>query len=247
MLRAEVRRLGLTDAYIQTDASRPTGTVRVSVDAAGVPTYEIAREVAWDFIEWTPQLDSLTDSAAVVCHGMLALRGATSRATVERMIEENRKTILPSVRVLDVNLREPRPGKHELEHALAAAEWVKVNADELDELARLFGVSPKGLIRAHREQAAGHECVWLITRGPGGAEVFAPKRHHREPAPPARVVDTVGAGDAFTAAAVCLHLEGKLWAECLRFAVRYAAAVCEHPGATPLIDQARLREDMGRG
>jgi fructokinase len=156
------------------------------------------------------------------------------------MIEENRKSILPSVRVLDVNLREPRPGKSELEHALAAAEWVKVNADELAELARLFGLSPEGLIRAHREQAAGHECVWLITNGAAGAEVVGPRLAHCEPAPVVRVVDTVGAGDAFTAAAVCLHLEGKPWAECLRFAVRYAAAVCEHPGATPRIDRTTI-------
>lgn len=245
-LRAEVRRLGLTDAYIQTDAIRPTGTVRVSVDPAGVPSYEITPDAAWDHIGWTPQLDALTDGAAVVCHGMLALRGATSRATVERMVEENRKSILPSVRVLDVNLREPRPGKGEIEHALFAAEWVKVNADELAELARLFGVTPRRLMGMHRQHAA-HECVWLVTHGPGGAEVFAPKGHRREPAPAAQVVDTVGAGDAFTAAAVCLHLEGKPWAECLRFAVRYAAAVCEQAGATPRIDQARLRGAAGKG
>jgi fructokinase len=246
-LRAEVRRLGLTDAYIQTDPVRPTGTVQVSVDHAGVPSYEIRQGVAWDFIEWTPELDALTDRAAVVCHGMLALRSPASRATVERMIEENRKSILPSVRVLDVNLREPRPGKAELDQALTAAEWVKVNGDELDELAGLFRLTPAGLMQAHRDHAAGHECVWLVTHGSAGAEVYAPAGHYRQPAPPARVVDTVGAGDAFTAAAVCLHLDGKPWDECLRFAVRYAAAVCEHPGATPRIDQPRLRDDRVSG
>ncbi|HEX4607038.1 MAG TPA: PfkB family carbohydrate kinase, partial [Urbifossiella sp.] len=61
-----------------------------------------------------------------------------------------------------------------------------------------------------------------------------------EPAPPADVVDTVGAGDAFTAAMVCLHLEGRPLRDCVRFATRYAARVCEHRGATPRVDRAEV-------
>ena len=37
-LRDEVKRLGMSDEYIQTDREHPTGTVRVTVDAAGQPT-----------------------------------------------------------------------------------------------------------------------------------------------------------------------------------------------------------------
>ena len=58
------------------------------------------------------------------------------------------------------------------------------------------------------------------------------------PSVPANVVDTVGAGDAFTAAMVCLHLEGRTLRECARFANYYAARVCEHQGATPKLDRA---------
>src|SRR5215211_226769 len=49
-LRAEVRRLGLSDEFIQTDPDHPTGTVRVAVDAGGQPSYEIVEDVAWDYI-----------------------------------------------------------------------------------------------------------------------------------------------------------------------------------------------------
>jgi fructokinase len=53
-------------------------------------------------------------------------------------------------------------------------------------------------------------------------------------------VDTVGAGDAFTAAMVCLHLEGRPLRECARFANHYAARVCEHRGAIPQIDRREV-------
>src|SRR3954452_15176255 len=49
-LRAEVRSLGLTDDFIQTDYEHPTGTVRVTVDEQGQPSYEIVDDVAWDYI-----------------------------------------------------------------------------------------------------------------------------------------------------------------------------------------------------
>jgi fructokinase len=80
----------------------------------------------------------------------------------------------------------------------------------------------------------------IVTRGPDGCEVYSEAETIQEPAVPARVVDTVGAGDAFTAAMVCLHLEGRPLTECARFANHYAARVCEHHGATPRIDRREV-------
>lgn len=239
-LRAEVRKLGLSDQFIQTDPARPTGTVQVVLDGAGQPTYTITPEVAWDAIDWTPEVDALTDRAAVVCHGTLALRSPGTRRTIERMVEENRKSILPSVRVLDVNLRSPRPDPDVLRQAMLSAEWVKVNRDEWHELARQFGITPQQLVDYHQQEAAGHECVWLVTHGEAGAELIRPQGRRREPGVPVRVSDTVGAGDAFTAAVVCLWLEGRDWPDCLRFACHYAARVCEHPGGTPKLSRADI-------
>ena len=73
-LREEVRRLGLSDEFIQTDRDHPTGTVRVAVDTAGQPAYTITEDVAWDYIAWDDRVKELTDRAAVVAHGTLALR-----------------------------------------------------------------------------------------------------------------------------------------------------------------------------
>ena len=85
----------------------------------------------------------------------------------------------------------------------------------------------------------------MWTHGGDGCDIFAFEERFREPGVPAKVIDTVGAGDAFTAAMVCLHLEGKSLRECARFAVHYAARVCEQPGGTPRIDRAEVESAAG--
>src|SRR5919198_1202439 len=66
-LRAEVRRLGLSDENIQTDPDHPTGTVKVEVRADGQPFFTISDDVAWDYIAWEPRLEALAGSARAVC------------------------------------------------------------------------------------------------------------------------------------------------------------------------------------
>ena len=94
-----------------------------------------------------------------------------------------------------------------------------------------------------------HKLRAIVTRGARwgtGIRWFQSRgAHPANPACPPSVVDTVGAGDAFTAAMVCLHLEGRPLRECARFANHYAARVCEHQGATPRIDRAEVERAAG--
>src|SRR3954466_15799100 len=83
-LRAEVRRLGLSDEDIRTHRDHPPGTVHVSVDAGGQPTYTITENVAWDFIEWEPKLEALAGAARAVCFGTLAQRAPVSPEALRR-------------------------------------------------------------------------------------------------------------------------------------------------------------------
>src|SRR5260370_36765284 len=50
-----LQRLGLRASYLQLDPTYLTGTVKVSVDPTGQPTFEIEESVPWDFFEWTPE------------------------------------------------------------------------------------------------------------------------------------------------------------------------------------------------
>lgn len=228
-LREEVRRLGLPDEFIQTDREHPTGTVTVSVDAAGQPTYTITEDVAWDYITCPANVRQAVPDVPAACYGTLAQRTAGSRAGILEIMEHVRG----GIRVFDVNLRCPTAAEV-IRSSLAHSDWVKLNADEVGAVTSLLGRGPAGLLA----NPGRHDPVSIVTRGPDGCEVVSRGERIRAPAPPARVVDTVGAGDAFTAAMVCLHLEGRPLRECARFANHYAARVCEYRGATPTIDRA---------
>jgi fructokinase len=242
-LREEVRRLGMSDEFIQTDHDHPTGTVRVTVDAAGHPSYEIREHVAWDHIGWADRLAVLAECAAVVCFGSLAQRANLTRATIRSFATHSRGGRVPAIRVFDANLRPPFIERASLQQNVFESDWVKVNQDELTLLAHLFAMSAKEMIGTFLTIAPGPVACWIVTRGPKGVSVFRSQRRggeFDEPGPSAEVVDTVGAGDAFTAAMVCLHREGRPLCECARFANSYAARVCEHRGATPQIGRAEV-------
>src|SRR5438874_10799889 len=85
-LRQEVRRLGLSDEYIQTDRDHPTGTVRVALDENKVPTYMITENVAWDHIEWEERTARWFYSAPAICFGTLVQRDPMSRGTLRRLM-----------------------------------------------------------------------------------------------------------------------------------------------------------------
>ncbi len=78
--------LGLSVEFIQRDPDRPTGTVKVEVDAAGQPRFEIARPVAWDFLDWTSEWRSLAQRTDAVCFSTLAQRSESSRATMRSFL-----------------------------------------------------------------------------------------------------------------------------------------------------------------
>ena len=207
-LRDFVRSRGLSDALIQT-VPYPTGTVRATLDATGVPTYAIADEVAWDYLTLTPELAALTPDA--VQYGTLAQRGA-SAGVVRRLVAAGR------VRVFDANLRQPRVDAAMLRASLDLATFVKLTDEELAAVA----VTHPG----------DFDTLWL-TLGERGAEYRSNGVVVRQPACPATVIDTVGAGDAFAAAMTVKTLAGVPSRECLRFACEYAARACEHAGAIP--------------
>ncbi len=81
-----LQRLGLRASYLQLDPTYLTGTVKVSVDPTGQPTFEIEESVAWDFFEWTPEWRALAERADAVCFGSLAQRCPRSRATIRAFL-----------------------------------------------------------------------------------------------------------------------------------------------------------------
>jgi len=215
---------------IAIDRQHPTGTVDVQLDAQGKPTYCIHEQVAWDFIAATPTTLSLAQRAAAVCFGSLAQRSAVSRTTILNLLDAVPEHCL---RVFDMNLRQHYYNAEVLVSGLEAADVLKLNDEELPVVAELLSLPGNdravlcGLL--HRYDLR----LIALTKGAGGSELVSQDGRSVHPGVPTKVVDTVGAGDAFTAA-VTLGLLEKLDMDTINErANRLASYVCNQQGAMP--------------
>jgi fructokinase len=238
-LRAALGALGLSDHYVQEDSDHPTGTVEVQLDAAGKPTYTIVPDVAYDYLAWNDDLAVLLSQASAVCFGTLMQRCPTSRQTIRRALEAARNALV----VYDVNLRQNFYSREGIEASLAASRWVKLNDDELRVLRDILGLAgktePQTLAALRSRYRLELAC---LTRGAHGCLVQTADEEISVPGTPVQVVDTVGAGDAFTAGLVVYALEGRPLADAAAFANRLAARVAASAGGTPRINRAELEQ-----
>ncbi len=227
---AELDRLGLSRQFVAVDAEHATGTVSVALDAAGKPNYVIHEGVAWDFIAPRPELLGLARRANAVCFGSLAQRSPMSRTTIRDFLAAAADDCL---RVFDVNLRQHYYNADTVAVGLELADVLKLSDEEFPIIARLLGIEGDGqeilaaLCRRYNLR------LIALTRGADGSLLWTPAGSSLHPGFPAKVADTVGAGDAFTAAVV-LGLLRHLSLDAINaMANRVAAYVCSQPGATP--------------
>lgn len=199
--------------------SRPTGTVTVTLDEKKVPAYRFLPDCSYDFI---PEPETAFDDADLFCFGTLAQRDEVSRKTLENLLNRAKGRIF-----CDVNLRQDFYNRKILEHSLDAADLVKLNEDELPVIASLFKIEPKCEALAERFQLQ----TVIQTLGPDGCRIFSGGRSFTSPAYPSRVVSTVGAGDAFSAAFLYFLLTGHSEETAALEGNRLAAAVAAIPGA----------------
>ncbi|MEY6432299.1 PfkB family carbohydrate kinase [Thioalkalicoccus limnaeus] len=214
---------GLDTSGLQWDATAPTGVVRVQL-LDGEPSYDIVSDQAYDRIQ-IGQLPPLPQNA-LLYHGSLALRGAVSRAALEELVDRFDPAVF-----IDANLRDPWWDTEAVRRMLSRATWAKLNAAELAALVRP-GPHPDGPAEALRE-AHGLETL-IITEGSAGA--FAIGRSgplgRTRPARGIRVVDAVGAGDAFAAVLILGLICDWSTQVTLDRAQSFASAVVGRRGAT---------------
>jgi len=220
-----------TDA-VQVDPDRPTGTVAVELAGDGQPCFTIREQVAWDRIEpITADLDRAARADAI-CFGSLAQRAEPSRGTIRALVAA---TGPGALRVFDVNLRPPFVDRGVIAESLGLANVLKLNEHELPELAAMFDMpSDPREAMAGLADRFGLKLV-ALTRGPLGSLLLADGRWSEHPGQAIAVVDTIGAGDAFTAAMVVGTLAGRPLDAINDHANAVAAFVCSQPGGTPAL------------
>jgi fructokinase len=222
--------LGLPAAEIQTDPSAPTGTVSVELSDDGQPQFTIHEDVAWDRLALTPSALAAAAEADAVSFGTLAQRSEPARSTIRALLAAVRPD---AWRILDLNLRQHYFSRDIIETSLSLANIVKCNDSELPVLADMLGL--RGSVRQQMEQLGRQHSqrVVCLTRGAQGSLLFAGGEWADDPGQPVVVKDTVGAGDAFTAALAMGLLAGKPLDAINRRANQVARYVCSCEGATP--------------
>jgi fructokinase len=222
--------IGLSGDYVAVDPEHPTGTVSVELDAEGKPNYTIHENVAWDFIPLRPEMIGLAARADVVCFGSLAQRSAVSRTTIRDFVTATREDCL---RIFDINLRQHYFNEDTIVPGLTWATVLKLNDEELPVVAEMLS------IEGSATETLGTLCrrfnlsLIALTKGGKGSLLFSPEHCAIQPGLPVEVADTVGAGDAFTAALAMGLLAGLDLETIGAHANRVASYVCSQHGATP--------------
>ena len=227
---AQIRSRGLDASGIATVSSAPTGTVTVALDADGIPHYTIHEGVAWDIIPWPAGLKDIAARADAVCFGTLAQRSPVSRATIGSFLDATRPDCL---RVLDLNLRQSHFSRDIIHGLLERTTVLKLNDDELATVAGMLSLpGPESRVLAGLLEAYPLTVI-ALTKGPSGSRLFGHGVDLSHPGFPVETADTVGAGDAFTAALVTGMLRHRSWEEIGERANRIAGYVCSRKGAWP--------------
>ncbi|MEO6391436.1 MAG: carbohydrate kinase [Pyrinomonadaceae bacterium] len=239
---ARLEQLGLSVSQVQLDRERATGTVEVSLDERGEPSYRSSNDVAWDHLEWTAEWEELSGTADAVCFGSLAQRSPKSRDTILRFLQNMRPD---SLRLFDVNLRHAFFSADLLRNSIEHSTAVKLNETEMPQMNDLLQLGGRGTHAfAHRLIQVFDLQLVAITRGSRGSVIVTPDEIVDQAGEPAEVVDTVGAGDAFGAALVHQFLRKRSLEEISAVANRVGGWMTTQSGATPTITAAAVLQEI---
>ena len=212
------------------EVNEPTGTVQVTLNAAGVPTYDITEGVAWDHIPFTERIGDLAKETSAVCFGTLAQRSPESRATIHEFIEN-----MPdgSLKVYDINLRQNYYDEKIISDSLRLADILKINDEELEIVSKMLSLSGTQEERCRAISRAFNLKFVILTKGGDGSEVVLEDKVHISRPGKIDIVDTVGAGDSFTAAFMLAYLRGESIENAHTLATEVSSYVCTKAGAMP--------------
>ena len=225
---------GVNIDAVAVDSDHPTGTVDARIDAEGVATYVFPDSVAWDYLSLNDAALILADRADAVCFGTLAQRSEVSRQSIRQFLQ----SVPSAFKVYDINLRQDFFTPEIVADSLDLADVLKINDEELSVVSGMFSLPSnendalKTLIDRHNLSLA------VLTRGGKGSLIISSNGESDLPGQPVEMVDTIGAGDSFTAAFVLAHLKGFSLDDVNRYATKVAAHVCGCSGAMPFMPES---------
>ena len=216
-----------------------TGYVKATLNERGVPTYDFALDTAYDNIPLTAEVLDAARHTDICCFGSLAQRqeNGTSRTTIPAFLDAMPQG---SIRVFDINLRSNFFSRATLEAGMQRCTAFKCNDEELPVVLGLFGYDQSLNAQQFYDQVLRDKFgieTFVYTCGEHGSDVFVKGEHNHEPTPKVQVVDTVGAGDSFTATFIVGLAQGCDLKRAHETAVAVAAYVCGQNGAMPKLPE----------
>lgn len=216
-----------TDHIIEVEGVM-TGYVMAAVDGDGVASYTFPDNVAWDHLQIAPKTLELAARLDAVCYGSLAQRSARSREAIHRFLGALPPTAL---KIFDLNIRQDFYSKNIIHDSLITADILKLNDDELTLMAGLEDLSGAEEEQMRQLMERFDLSLVALTRGAGGSFLMSPDQVSEHPGFTTEVVDTIGAGDSFTAVTAIGVLNGYSLQRINEQAGRVAAYVCSKKGA----------------
>jgi len=226
-----LNRIGFDTKYISVDDQHPTGTVLVKLRDDKTPQFTISSECSYDFITLDDAARRVIETGTdLIYFGTLSQRSPVTGNTIRSLFTLNKNFFC------DLNLRHDFFSVEMIEEALRVSDVVKVNSDELGKIESLFGLSTNtgdavaSLINNFRIS------LLAVTDGENGAWLFSPNDSDSYKPSATKIVDTLGAGDAY-AAVLCLGFLMDLPLKVINKAANdFAADICSVPGALPKDD-----------
>ncbi len=224
---------GLSTQGLQHDDTHGTGRVSVSLQQ-GQPQYVIEENRAYDHIIAERHYPSYPQTP-LLYHGTLALRSSTNRNTLNHILSSTQAPCF-----VDLNLRDPWWSPAQVTALLKRCCWAKMNDIELEIVSREAMHSGLPLNEQIKKLAEAFDIDHLfVTCGASGSYCAQQGEVFFQPsAPVANVVDTVGAGDAFSAVCIIGLLLNWPTPLILLRAGQFAAALCQQRGA--LLDDKQV-------
>lgn len=232
---------GVQTDLLQTDPHHPTGTVEVRVEAGGLPTYDIRRDVAYDHVSLTPQARDAISRADGLCFGTLA-----QRDTHAHPVFDSFGYAPPGAAIYyDVNVRPGQVAESRVALSVTRATILKVSREELPEVSDILGIgtTEPGVFAERVVSRYGLAFCVVTLDHEGALGVDSHGQTTRHPGFPTNVVDTVGAGDAFSAGFLSAYLTGESLAACIRRGNQLGALVAGVSGGTTPLDPWSISPD----
>ena len=242
---AQLRKLEISDAYVQTDPEFPTGTAHVRIGSEGRADYILEPDMAFDHIEFTAEALQIVRNADCLVFGTLVQRYGISKNTLCELLKEAPEPL----KYLDLKLRKNCYNRPILESSLEIAQILRIKENELYTLKSELGLFEYETKALAQEMINEYDLdIVLVTKSKSGAAAITRSGDYFEvPGYMVDLVDTVGSGSAFSAGFLHVYLENQNVEEALKFGNAAGAVVAATHGATSMVTKKRITELMRKG